>query len=58
MKVDTALKSGAFVQDAARVVGEAANSVATALGNANQQAADLTNKIIAKGTAIWNALVS
>jgi hypothetical protein len=58
MKVDTDLKSGAFIQDAARMVGDAANTVVTAVGNANQQAADLTNKIISKGTAVWNALVS
>ena len=58
MKVETDLKSGAFLQDAAQTVGQTANSVATVFTNANQQAANLTNAIITKGTAVWNALVS
>lgn len=58
MKVETDLKSGAFVQDAAKTVGDVANSVAAVFSNAIQQAADLTNATIAKSTAVWNALVS
>jgi hypothetical protein len=58
MKVETDLKSGAFAQDAANAVSSGANQVASLVTNANQQAADLTNKIITKSTAVWNALVS
>lgn len=58
MKVETNLKSGALLQDAAKTVGDAANSVATMLTNANQQAANLTNTLVNKTTAVWTALVS
>lgn len=58
MKVETGLKSGAFAQDAAQVVGDVANQVAGVFTNANQQAADLSNTIVNKATAVWNALVS
>jgi hypothetical protein len=58
MKVETDLKSGAFAQDAANAVSSAANQVASLVTNANQQAADLTNTVIRKSTAVWNALVS
>jgi hypothetical protein len=58
MKVETDLKSGAFLQDAAKTVGDAANSAAGVVTNANQQAANLTNAMITKATAVWNALVS
>ena len=41
MKVETDLKSGALLQDAAQTIGDAANTVAAVFTNANQQAADL-----------------
>ncbi len=58
MKVETDLKSGALLQDAAKTVGDAANSVATMITNANQQAADLTSTVVKKANAVWYALVS
>ena len=58
MKVETDLKSGSFLQDTAQQVSQAAGQVATLFTNANQQAADLTQGMINKTTALWNALVS
>ncbi len=58
MKVETDLKSGSFLQDATQQVSRAAGQVATLFTNANQQAADLTQGIINKSTALWKALVS
>jgi hypothetical protein len=58
MKVETDLKSGSFVQDTAQQVSQVAGQVATLFTNANQQAADLTQGMINKSTALWKALVS
>ncbi len=58
MKVETDLKSGSLLQDTAQQVSQVAGQVATLFTNANQQAADLTQGMINKTTALWNALVS
>ncbi len=58
MKVETDLKSGSFLQDTAQQVSQVAGQVGTLFTNANQQAADLTQGMINKTTALWNALVS
>jgi hypothetical protein len=58
MKVETDLKSGSFLQDSAQQVSQVAGQVATLFTNANQQAADLTQGMIKKTEALWNALVS
>jgi hypothetical protein len=58
MKVETDLKSGSLLQDTAQQVSQVAGQVATLFTNANQQAADLTQGMITKTTALWNALVS
>jgi hypothetical protein len=58
MKVETDLKSGSFLQDTAQQVSQTASQVGTLFTNANQQAADLTQGMINKTTALWNALVS
>jgi len=58
MKVETDLKSGAFLQDTAQQVSQVAGQVATLFTNANQQATDLTQGMIDKTTALWKALVS
>lgn len=58
MKVETDLKAGAFLQDAAQTVGDAVNQVATVFTNANEQAAGMTDKILTKSSAVWNALIS
>ena len=58
MKVETDLKSGAFAQDVAQQVGQAADQVAHVLNNANQQAADLTDSVVKKSVAVWSALLS
>jgi hypothetical protein len=58
MKVETDLKSGSFLQDTAQQVSQVAGQVGTLFTNANQQAADLTQGMINKSTALWNALVS
>ena len=58
MKVETDLKSGSFLQDTAQQVSQVAGKVGTLFTNANQQAADLTQGMVNKSTALWNALVS
>lgn len=58
MKVETDLKSGTFLQDTAQQVSQVAGQVGTLFTNANQQAADLTQGMVNKTTALWNALVS
>ena len=58
MKVETDLRAGALLQDAAQTVGKAANQVAMVFSNASQQAASMTDKVLSKSTAIWNALIS
>jgi hypothetical protein len=58
MKVETDLKSGSFLQDTAQQVSQVAGQVGTLFTNANQQAADLTQGMVNKSTALWNALVS
>jgi len=58
MKVETDLKSGSYLQDSAQQVSQVAGQVATLFTNANQQAADLTQGMINKTNALWNALVS
>ena len=58
MKVETDLKSGSFLQDTAQQVSQVAGQVGTLFTNANQQAADLTQGMVNKTTALWNALVS
>jgi len=58
MKVETDLKAGALLQDAAQTLGGAANQVATVFSNASQQAASMTDKVLTKSTAVWNALIS
>ncbi len=58
MKVETDLKSGSYLQDTAQQVSQVAGQVATLFTNANQQAADLTQGMINKTNALWNALVS
>jgi hypothetical protein len=58
MKVETDLKSGTILQDTAQQVSQVAGQVGTLFTNANQQAADLTQGMINKTTALWNALVS
>jgi len=58
MKVETDLKSGSFLQDTAQQVSQVAGQVGTLFTNANQQAADLTQGMVNKSTALWNALVN
>ncbi len=58
MKVETDLKSGSFLQDTAQQISQVAGQVATLFTNANQQATDLTQGMIKKTKALWNALVS
>jgi hypothetical protein len=58
MKVETDLKSGAFLRDAAQTVGNTANSIASTFSNASRQASELTNTALAKGAAIYHILVS
>jgi len=57
MKVQTGLKAGAL-EDVVGTVTDTANQVATVFTNAGDQAADLTDKMVSKATAVWNALVS
>jgi len=58
MKVQTDLKAGAFLEDVAEVVTDTANQVTTVFTNAGEQAAGVTDKMVTKATAVWNALIS
>ena len=58
MKVETGLKSGAMMQDAATAATQAAGSVQNFFTQASQQANTLTSRVVGKATAVWNALVS
>ena len=58
MKVQTGLKAGALLEDVVETVTDTANQVSTVFTNAGGQAADLTDKMVTKATAVWNALVS
>lgn len=58
MKVETNLKSGAILDDAAAAARQMAGNAGDYLTQASQQAKGLTSSVVNKTTAVWNALVS
>lgn len=56
MKVETGLRSGAAVDNAAAAATQTAGNVQNYFAQASQQAQDLTSKAVAKTTAVWNCL--
>lgn len=58
MKVETNLKSGALLQDAANTAGQAAADVGSFFSKAGQQAQSLTSATVNKVTSVWNCLTS
>jgi hypothetical protein len=58
MKVETNLKSGAFLQDVAGATTQAASEVGSFFGKAGEQAQSLSNTVVHKATGVWNALLS
>lgn len=58
MKVETNLKSGALLQDAANTAGQAAADVGNFFSKAGQQAHNITSATVNKVTSVWNCLTS
>jgi hypothetical protein len=58
MKVKTELRAGLALENAVTQAGQAADQVSSFVGQANQQAANLTSSLVNKTTAFWNCLTS
>lgn len=58
MKVETNLKSGALLDNAAQAARQLAGDAGDYLSQASQQAKSLTSSVVNKTTAVWNALIS
>jgi len=58
MKVETNLKSGALLDNAASAARQMAGNAGDYLAQASQQAKSLTSSVVNKTTAVWNALVA
>lgn len=58
MKVETNLKSGALLQDAANTAGQAAADVGNFFSKAGQQAQNITSATVNKVSSVWNCLTS
>jgi hypothetical protein len=58
MKVETNLKSGALLDNAASAARQLAGDAGNYLSQASQQAKSLTSSVVNKTTAVWNALIS
>ena len=58
MKVETDLKSGLLLQDAAAAANSAAGSVQNFLSVAGNQATTVTNTFLDKITSAWNCLTA
>lgn len=56
MKVETGLKSGALVQDAAAAANNAAGNVQNFFAQAGQQAENITSTVVNRASSVWNAL--
>ena len=56
MKVETNLKSGAFLQSAADGAVQAANEVGSFVTKAGQQAQTFTHAVTGKVGSVWNCL--
>lgn len=58
MKVETNLKAGNFMADAANTATQAAGDVGGFFSKAGQQAQGMTNNVTNKTKHVWNCLVS
>lgn len=58
MKVETNLKSGLLLQDAAAAANNAASSVQSFFAVAGDQATSVTNTVSKKLSSFWNCLTS
>lgn len=58
MKVETNLKSGLLLQDAAAAANNAASSVQNFFSVASDQATSVTNTLGKKLSSFWNCLTS
>ena len=56
MKVDTDLKAGNFISDAADLVNQGAAQVTGFVSAAEQQASALTNNVYNTAQSVWNSL--
>jgi hypothetical protein len=56
MKVETDLKAGAFLENAASTVNQAASEVGGFFSKAGQQAQSMTHGVSSKTTSVWNCL--
>jgi len=56
MKVETNLKSGAFLQDAANTVGQAAGQVGNFFAQAGQEASSITSSLLDTTSSVYNCL--
>jgi hypothetical protein len=58
MKVETNVKSGALLQDAANTASQAATEVGGFFTKAGAQAQSLTSAVTTKASNVWNCLAS
>jgi hypothetical protein len=56
MKVDTDLKAGNFITDAANLVSQGATEVTNFVSAADQQASALTANVSNTAQSLWNSL--
>ncbi len=57
MKVETNLKSGAFLQDAVNTVDKAAGQMGSFFSQAGQEANSFTTAVLDKTSSVYNCLV-
>lgn len=58
MKVETNLKAGALLENAAHTATQAAGEVGGFFSKAGQQAQSFTSGVVNKTTNLWNCLTS
>lgn len=58
MKVETDLRAGGVLDDAARQASETAGQVSSFLTEADQQAESLTTSVVNTATSFWNCLTN
>ncbi len=56
MKVETDLRAGNLLTDAAREADQIKNQVSDYLASAGKQAEDFTSSVTSKATSLWNCL--
>ena len=58
MKVNTDLKAGSALTDAAQEADQVIDKVSSYLANAGQQAQDVSANVTEKASSLWNCLYS